>query len=501
MRAGDLVADRYQLEGRIDGGAMGDVWRGLDTRLNRPVAIKLLHSGLSENPRFRTRFQQEARSVAALQAPGVVGLYDYGEDTTPDGVLSFLVMELVRGKSLSGVLAEEGPMDPRRLLPIIADAADALQAAHEAGIVHRDVKPANMLLSDSGRIKLVDFGIARARGEAGLTETGMVMGTVAYSSPEQLYDKDLTGLADVYSLGIVAYECLSGAPPFGSTNPGAVINGHLHQEPPPLPQHIPQPVVDIVECALQKDPARRFQSAAEFAQACRDVLAGNAPTVRMAGPAEPTRPMNEATQRMGAPGPPPPPPPRRPAPPPTTSSQRIPEPPKKAGKTIGIIAAILVALLLIIVVATTLPWTGDDKPAAGDSSQTATDTENDETGDSDEDNQDDDGGGNDNGNDGGGNNGGDNGNDGGGNDDGGDEQPNEPEDPPMVAIPNVLDNPLPQAQKKLEDKGFSSQATYDNDENGDCSVSEQSPGAGQQADPEETDVKLTVRGTEQQCAA
>ncbi|MGH8793760.1 MAG: serine/threonine-protein kinase, partial [Stackebrandtia sp.] len=242
MRPGDMVAGRYRIDDHLDGGGMGDVYRGHDTRLDRVVAIKLLHSGLSGNARFRTRFQQEARAVAALQTPGIVSLYDYGEDETPEGTVSYLIMELVKGQSLSSILREQGALHHDDTMKIVASAAEALHAAHEAGIIHRDVKPANMLIDDNGNAKLVDFGIARAKGEAGLTETGMVMGTVAYTSPEQLQDSNLTGLADVYSLGVVAYECLAGQPPFSSSNTGAAITGHLHKDPPPLPPHVPLPV-------------------------------------------------------------------------------------------------------------------------------------------------------------------------------------------------------------------------------------------------------------------
>jgi serine/threonine-protein kinase len=269
------------LDERLAAGGMGEVWKGTDTRLQREVAIKILHAGLSGNDKFRTRFQLEARAVAALQSPGIVGLYDYGEETTDDdGVVSYLIMELVRGRSLAEILRDRGTLPPAEVMQIVSTAADALETAHRNDIIHRDIKPANLLVDEAtGATKIVDFGISAARGASGLTETGTVMGTLAYASPEQLNGAELTGASDLYSLGIVAYEALMGRPPFVSDTPVAVMNGHMTQAPPPLSREIPAGVAQVVLQSLQKDPRARYTSAAEMARSAREgrVVTGGIP--------------------------------------------------------------------------------------------------------------------------------------------------------------------------------------------------------------------------------
>jgi eukaryotic-like serine/threonine-protein kinase len=280
VQSGTLVAGRYRLDERIAAGGMGEVWKGTDTRLGRAVAIKILHAGLSSNDKFRTRFQLEARAVAALQSPGIVALYDYGEETNDDGEVSYLIMELVRGRSLAEILRDRGPLPPAEVMQIVAAAADALETAHRHDIIHRDIKPANLLVDEeTGAAKIVDFGISAARGASGLTETGTVMGTLAYASPEQLNGAELTGASDLYSLGIVAYEMLMGRPPFVSDTPVAVMNGHMTQAPPPLSRDIPAGVAQVVLQALQKDPRARYTSAAEMARSAREgrVVTGGIP--------------------------------------------------------------------------------------------------------------------------------------------------------------------------------------------------------------------------------
>jgi serine/threonine-protein kinase len=282
VEPGNLIAGRYRLDQRLAAGGMGAVWRGTDTRLNRTVAIKLLHSGLSGNDRFRARFHQEAQAVAQLQSPGIVGLYDYGEEHAPEGLVSYLIMELVRGQALDGVLRERGRLSPNETLKIMASAAEALDVAHQAHIIHRDIKPGNMLVGSDGTVKIVDFGIAAAKGGAGLTETGTVMGTLAYASPEQLQGAQLTGATDLYSLGIVGYECLAGRPPFAGNEPTAAIAGHLTGQPGPLPPDVPGPVAQIIMRCLAKDPRQRFASAAELAQVCKSGGMGGGTTAILA---------------------------------------------------------------------------------------------------------------------------------------------------------------------------------------------------------------------------
>ena len=296
MQSGTLVAGRYRLDDRLAAGGMGEVWKGFDTRLGRSVAVKILHAGLSNSDKFRARFQLEARAVAALQSPGIVALYDYGEETGDEGLVSYLVMELVRGRSLADILKDRGTLPPDEVMKIVATAADALETAHRADIIHRDIKPANLLVDDNGTVKIVDFGIASARGASGLTETGTVMGTLAYASPEQLNGAELTGATDLYSLGIVAYEALKGQPPFVSETPVAVMNGHMTQAPPPLSRDIPPGIAQVVLQALQKDPAARYASAAEMARSAREgrVVTGGIPA------GSPSTAEDGATQLMGA---------------------------------------------------------------------------------------------------------------------------------------------------------------------------------------------------------
>ncbi|GLZ79571.1 hypothetical protein Afil01_43780 [Actinorhabdospora filicis] len=272
MAAGDLIGGRYRLTKRIAAGGMGDVWRGLDTRLGRRVAVKLLHPGLAEDAAFKARFVSEANLVAALNTRSVAAIYDCGEEDTPEGTRAYLIMELVEGRSLAEVLREDGPLPVRLAARVIAAAAEGLGAAHAAGIVHRDVKPANILIARRGVVKIIDFGIARVSGETGLTATGSVIGTIAYTAPEQLTDQDPTPAGDVYSLGVVAYECLAGTPPFGADNPAAVIFGHLAQDPPPLPETVPAALSAAVMRALRKEPGERWKSVRAFAHACREAV-------------------------------------------------------------------------------------------------------------------------------------------------------------------------------------------------------------------------------------
>jgi serine/threonine protein kinase len=296
VQSGTLVAGRYRLDERLAAGGMGEVWKGTDTRLGRTVAIKLLHAGLSSNDKFRTRFQLEARAVAALQSPGIVALYDYGEETNDDGEVSYLIMELVRGRSLAEILRDRGPLPPAEVMRSVAASADALETAHRHDIIHRDIKPANLLVDEeTGAAKIVDFGISAARGASGLTETGTVMGTLAYASPEQLNGAELTGASDLYSLGIVAYEALMGRAPFVSDTPVAVMNGHMTQAPPPLSREIPAGIAQVVLQSLQKDPRARFTSAAEMARSAREgrVVTGGIPVV-------PSTPPDGHTQYFGS---------------------------------------------------------------------------------------------------------------------------------------------------------------------------------------------------------
>jgi serine/threonine protein kinase len=221
---------------------MGEVWRGRDTVLGRPVAVKLLKPEYADDALFRQRFEIEAQHAASLHHPGIAGVFDFGEAPPLDGSATprpYLVMELVEGQPLSDLLRPSAPMDPEVTQDLMAQTADALGAAHRAGIVHRDVKPGNLIVTPDRRIKVTDFGIARAAEGLALTETGQVMGTPAYLSPEQAEGGTATAASDVYSLGVVAYECLVGRRPFVADTAVATALAHLRQPVPELPPTSP----------------------------------------------------------------------------------------------------------------------------------------------------------------------------------------------------------------------------------------------------------------------
>lgn len=266
----DLIAGRFRLMRRIAAGGMGDVWRAEDIVLKRDVAVKLLHPNLSDNEKFQVRFESEARAIASIQSPNVAGLHDFGREDGRLGPRSYLVMELISGRPLSDLIDENGGIRPAETMRIIGEAAEGLAAVHAAGVMHRDVKPANILVDENGNVKIIDFGIARAAGEVGITDTGKVMGTLGYASPEQLSgDEQLTFATDIYSLGIVAYECLTGSTPFRSPNPQAVMHGHLAKEPALLPDSVPTEVATVVMKALHKEATDRWESMEYMAVQCR----------------------------------------------------------------------------------------------------------------------------------------------------------------------------------------------------------------------------------------
>ena len=260
------LADRYLLLDRIATGGMGEVWRAQDEVLSRHVAVKVLKAEYAADPSFLERFRGEARHTAALSHPGIANTFDYGEAQPVGGgdPLAFLVMELVDGEPLSTLLAREAPLPPDRALDIVGQAGLALQAAHDAGVVHRDVKPGNLLIRPDGVVKVTDFGIARAVDAAPVTQTGMVVGTAAYLSPEQAAGRPITPASDIYGLGVVTYECLTGRRPFDDGSPVAVAMAHMNNKPPALPKEVPPLVADFVNRALDKDPAKRQPTAGDF---------------------------------------------------------------------------------------------------------------------------------------------------------------------------------------------------------------------------------------------
>ena len=266
-----LEHPRYHFDRWIAAGGMGEVWQATDTLLEREVAVKVLRRDLAQDPVLRARFAAEARHAGALQHPHVASVLDYGEITgagpTP---LPFLVMELVEGQPLSALLADGQPLEPRTAADLIAQAAEGIEAAHAIGIVHRDVKPGNLLVTAEGKVKVTDFGVARAADTASLTMTGHLIGTPHYISPEQAEGATATHASDVYSLGIVLYETLTGRKPFAGDTPVVTAVMHIREPLPPFPDHVPARLQRIAQVATAKDPGARFRSAGAMAAALRD---------------------------------------------------------------------------------------------------------------------------------------------------------------------------------------------------------------------------------------
>ncbi|MFI6507541.1 serine/threonine protein kinase [Streptosporangium sp. NPDC050855] len=265
---GTTLAGRYRLNTRIGAGGMGEVWRGEDMVLARTVAVKVLLPGRTDDPGFLVRFQGEARAMATINHPGVVDVYDYGVHEVPGaGATAYLVMKFVDGEPLDRLLGRLGRIAPGAAMDLIAQAASALQAVHDQGIVHRDIKPGNLLVRSDGTLVLTDFGIARSDTASRLTDAGMVLGTAAYCAPEQAEGAPVTPAVDIYALGVVAYECLAGQRPFDGDTPVTIALKHIRETPPPLPPFVPPAVRALVERSLAKDPARRFPSAAAMSSA------------------------------------------------------------------------------------------------------------------------------------------------------------------------------------------------------------------------------------------
>ncbi|WP_410818907.1 protein kinase domain-containing protein [Micromonospora sp. 050-3] len=249
---------------------MGDVWRAVDETLDRCVAVKMLQPRLVTDGGFGERFRREARAMAALRHPGVAQVYDYGEVSRSGApVLAYIVMECVQGQPLSERIAEVGRLDVAETMSIAAQTASALQAAHDAGVVHRDVKPSNLIIEPDGHVVLVDFGVAVTQEAASLTATNQIVGTALYMAPEQVARNETTPAIDIYALGAVVYHCLAGRPPHQGENAVAVALRHLEEEPSPLPEDVPAEVRALVATAMAKDPADRFPTAAAMASAAQ----------------------------------------------------------------------------------------------------------------------------------------------------------------------------------------------------------------------------------------
>ena len=302
-----ILGGRYSLTSRIAIGGMGQVWAAVDTVLGRQVAVKILRDELVDSPVFLERFRAEARHTAGLAHPGIANVFDYGEDRNDGRHVAYLVMELVPGRPLSKLMSDRGALPVNLVLSVLAQTAEALHAAHLAGVVHRDVKPGNLLLLDDGTIKVTDFGIARAANSVALTEVGQVIGTARYISPEQAIGAEATPASDIYSLGVIGYEMLAGHPPFTAENVGALAMAHVHQPPPDLPPTVPAAVRAAVSQALAKDPANRPADAQAFATSLRRLqLSTMPPPGQLVDLGEPTLVMTDLeaaqphTRLMGA---------------------------------------------------------------------------------------------------------------------------------------------------------------------------------------------------------
>ena len=257
---GALLDGRYRVEARIATGGMSTVYRGLDVRLDRPVALKVMDARYAGDREFLTRFQREARAIARLKSPGLVAIYDQGNDTAHP----FLVMELVTGGTLRELLMERGPMPPHAVVAVLAPVLSGLGAAHRAGLVHRDVKPENVLISVDGEVKLADFGLVRATTEAGITSTSVILGTAAYLSPEQVLGEETGPRSDVYAVGIMAFELLTGTTPFKGDSAIVIAHKHLDRDVPPpgsLIDGVPPEFDDFIARATAREPEARFSDA------------------------------------------------------------------------------------------------------------------------------------------------------------------------------------------------------------------------------------------------
>src|SRR4051812_33084713 len=275
-----LLGDRYELLNLLASGGMGRVWRARDRLLDRPVAVKILRSEFTGDPAFVARFRAEAQHAAVLHHPNIATVFDYGEARADGERIAYLVMELVEGESLSELLLRERRLDVPRTLTVLRSTSAALAAAHDAGLVHRDVKPGNVLVGADGTVKITDFGIAWSASSVPLTATGQVIGTAHYLSPEQAQGAKASPASDVYALGAVAYECLAGRRAFEGENSVQIAVKQIRENPDPLPPDVPPAVRRLVEQAMAKDPADRCADGGALPQAVDAVLAGSAAAPR-----------------------------------------------------------------------------------------------------------------------------------------------------------------------------------------------------------------------------
>lgn len=346
MTTPKLLSERYQLGDTLGYGGMSEVHRGMDTRLSRDVAIKVLRADLARDPQFQLRFRREAQNAAALNHPAIVAVYDTGETQSEFGPLPYIVMEFVDGQTLREIVKTTGPLSQQRVIEVMADVCAALDFSHRHNIIHRDVKPANIMITRNGAVKVMDFGIARALGEGqNVTQTAAVIGTAQYLSPEQARGEQVDARSDVYAAGCVLFELLTGEPPFTGDTPVAVAYQHVREDPrrpSDVNPQIPPSLDAVVLKALSKNPANRYQSAAEMRADLIRVRNGQQPLAPMVmSEDERTALLAEhtaATRRISGGG--------RHAPPPPQSWEDE-EPPRRTGRTVAIVVAVIAALGLI----------------------------------------------------------------------------------------------------------------------------------------------------------
>ena len=385
---GTVLGGRYALADRIGGGAMGEVWRAEDRVLERQVAVKILLPSRFDDDAFTVRFRREAKVLASIDHPGVVHVHDYGEsefrqddgdgngDGSADGNadgngdgdsgtrVAYIVMELVEGRSLEEVRAESGVMPVAQALDLVAQALDALHAVHRRGVVHRDIKPSNLMLRSDGRVAVADFGIARVAARTRLTPSHAALGTPLYMAPEQAEGLRVVPASDLYSVGVVCYELLTGAPPFTGDTPVQVALKHIREPAPDLPAGFPEPVRNFVAQALAKDPEDRYANAAVMAAAARRAAAGELPE-------------NEAEPVPATTAPAPEPDPQ-PAPGPVvsalaTKAERAADAPgwKRRGPVVLLAAVVVPAVTVTVLNVVPMPWASEASRHAGQPSASA----------------------------------------------------------------------------------------------------------------------------------
>ncbi len=342
-----LLSERYELGEVLGYGGMSEVHRGLDTRLGRDVAVKVLRADLARDPQFQMRFRREAQNAAALNHPAIVAVYDTGEVQSEFGPLPYIVMEYVDGQTLREIVKSTGPMTQQKVIEVMADVCAALDFSHRHQIIHRDVKPANIMINRAGAVKVMDFGIARALGEGqNVTQTAAVIGTAQYLSPEQARGEAVDARSDVYAAGCVLYELLTGEPPFTGDTPVAVAYQHVREMPKSPSQVNPAipPALDaVVLKALSKNPDNRYQSAQEMRTDLVRVRSGQAPLAPSVlsedeRTAMMTPPATGPTRRING---------RHATPPNGYEPYYDEDQPRRTGKIIGVVAAVVLVLGLI----------------------------------------------------------------------------------------------------------------------------------------------------------